>query len=231
MDNAWVPRKPGSSLYIRPFMYASETRFGVKVSEQYKFVVFTGPVPELFQRPIKVKVETEYIRAAKGGTGYAKCGGNYGASYYPTQIAKKQGYDQILWTDGRDHAFIEESGMMNAMFVINDTIVTPPVSDSILDGITRESLLILANDMGIACEERPVSVAELEKGIRDGSVTEAFGAGTAAVVAPIELIHIGGTDYHLPPYHSESRMNQLKQRLDEIRSGKAEDVYNWNYVC
>ncbi|MEO6253360.1 MAG: branched-chain amino acid aminotransferase, partial [Ferruginibacter sp.] len=157
LDKAWVPTKAGQALYLRPFVFASEARFGVKVSEEYRFVIFTGPVPALYVDPIKVKVETQYIRAAKGGTGFAKCGGNYGASFLPTQQARLEGYDQVLWTDGKENKFIEESGMMNVMFVINDTLVTPPLSDSILDGITRDSLLTIARDLAYKTEERPVS--------------------------------------------------------------------------
>lgn len=229
-DKAWVPSTPGCALYLRPFVYASEARFGIKVSEQYRFVVFSGPVPEVYARPIKVKVETHYTRAAKGGTGFAKCGGNYGAAFYPTQLARQEGYDQLLWTDAAENKFIEESGMMNVMFVINDTLLTPPLSDSILDGITRESLLILARDLGFGIDERPVSVEELEKAFRNGSITEAFGAGTAAVVAPIQTIHIHGTDYHLPKYSPESLHSKLKNRLERIRTGKEHDLYGWNYI-
>jgi branched-chain amino acid aminotransferase len=229
-DKEWVPGQEGASLYIRPFVYASETKFGVKVSDQYRFVIFTGPVPALFARPIKVKVETEYIRAAKGGTGFTKCAGNYGGAFYPTQLARQQGYDQVLWTDGRENKFIEESGMMNAMFVINDRLVTPPLSDSILDGVTRDSLLTIAKDTGYRVEERPVSVDELAKAFGSGTITEAFGAGTAAVVAPIQVINIHGMDYQLPEYGSKSVSNILKQKLERIRSGADPDVYGWNHI-
>ncbi len=229
-DRDWVPSKPGSSLYLRPFVYATEARFGVKVSEQYRFVIFTGPVPELYAKPIRVKVETEYVRAARGGTGFAKCGGNYGAAFYPTQRARQEGFDQVLWTDSRDHQFIEESGMMNVMFVIGDTLVTPPISDSILDGVTRDSLLTLAYDLGLSAKERPVSVEELENAFRNNAITEAFGAGTAAVVAPIETIRIGSIDYHLPAYNQNNIMFRIKQKLEKIRTGRDEDIYGWNFI-
>ena len=229
-DKAWIPSKPGAALYIRPFVYASEAKFGVKVSEQYRFIIFTGPVPELYANPIKVKVETEYTRAARGGTGYAKCGGNYGGSFYPTHRARQGGYDQVLWTDAQTNTLVEESGMMNIMFVIKDKLVTPPLSDSILDGITRDSLLMLARDLGIATEQRPVSIDEIGNGISNGSVTEAFGVGTAAVVAPIQTIHIKGNDYHLPPYSHDNLMYRIKQKLERIRTGKDDDIYGWNYV-
>ncbi len=229
-DKAWVPTQTGASLYLRPFVYASEARFGVKVSDKYRFVIFTGPVPELYAKPIRVKVETRYIRAAKGGTGFAKCGGNYGGAFLPTQQARKQGYDQVLWTDGGENKFIEESGMMNVMFVINDTLITPPLSDSILDGVTRDSLLVLTKDLGYKTEERPVSVDELEIAFRENSITEAFGVGTAAVVAPIQTIQIREIDHHLPGYGPGNLFYIIKQKLEAIRLGKEEDVYGWNFV-
>jgi branched-chain amino acid aminotransferase len=230
LDKAWVPEKPGNALYIRPFIFASEARFGVKVSEEYRFVVFTGPVPSLYADPIKVKVETQYIRAARGGTGFAKCGGNYGASFLPTQNARKEGYDQVLWTDAKENKFIEESGMMNVMFVINNTLVTPPLSDSILDGVTRDSLLILATELGYKTEERPISVIELEQAFKSGCITEAFGAGTAAVVAPIKTININGIDFMLPKYDERKLLYKLKQSLEAIRLGTRVDAHEWNYI-
>jgi branched-chain amino acid aminotransferase len=211
-------------------MIATEARFGVKVSEEYRFVIFTGPVSSIYSKPIKVKVETAYIRAAKGGTGFAKCGGNYGGAFYPTQLARNEGYDQVLWTDGSGNKHIEESGMMNVMFVIDDTLITPPLSDSILDGVTRDSFLVLAKEFGYKIEERSISTDELEKAFRSGSITEAFGAGTAAVAAPIKTIHINGLDLHLPAYSDENLLYRLKQRLEMIRTGRAEDIYNWNCI-
>ncbi|MGG9962757.1 branched-chain amino acid aminotransferase [Ferruginibacter sp. SUN106] len=230
VDKGWVPTESGSALYIRPFMYASEAKFGVKIADEYRFIIFTGPVPSLFANPIKVKVENIYIRAAKGGTGSAKCGGNYGGAFYPTQLAKQQGYDQVLWTGGKDNQFIEESGMMNAMFVINNTLVTPPLSDSILDGVTRDSLLTLANDLGYATEERPVSITELENAFTAKKISAAFGAGTAAVVAPIAVININGIDHSLPAYNENSLHNKLKDQLELIRTGQITDVHEWNYI-
>jgi branched-chain amino acid aminotransferase len=230
IDSNWVPDQDGSALYIRPFVYASENRFGVKVSEQYRFIIFTGPVPTLYANPIKVKVETEFVRAAKGGTGFAKCGGNYGGSFYPTSRARKEGYDQVLWTDAKDHLYIEESGMMNVMFVMNDTLVTPPLSDSILDGITRDSLLTVARDLGIKVAEQPVSIKILEQGLTNGTITEAFGAGTAAVVAPIGTIGIGEKQYKLPEYNSGNILYRLKTKFEKIRNGSEPDLHSWNFV-
>ncbi|MBL7702042.1 MAG: branched-chain amino acid aminotransferase [Ferruginibacter sp.] len=230
LDEAWVPKQKGNALYLRPFVFASEARFGVKVSDEYRFVVFTGPVPALYTDPIKVKVETHYVRAAKGGTGFAKCGGNYGASFLPTQNARMEGYDQVLWTDAKENKYIEESGMMNVMFVINNTLLTAPLSDSILDGVTRDSLLTLASDFGYKIEERAVSVTELEQAFKSGIITEAFGAGTAAVVAPIKTISISGTDHMLPQYDDSKLMFKLKNKLEQIRLGIDADVHGWNYI-
>jgi branched-chain amino acid aminotransferase len=230
LDKDWVPQEPDCALYLRPFVIATENAFGVKVSSDYRFIIFTAPVPSVYSRPIKVKVETDYIRAAKGGTGFAKCGGNYGGSFYPTQLAREQGYDQLLWTDATHHRFIEESGMMNVMFVIGDTIVTPPSSETVLDGVTKDSLLTLATDLEFKVEERPVSLEELDNAFRNNSITEAFGVGTAAVVAPIKIININNTDFHLPEYSHETLSHKLKQKLERIRTGQEEDLYNWCHV-
>ena len=230
VDKAWIPTETGSSLYIRPFMFASEAKFGVKISDQYSFLIFTGPVGPAFSQPLKVKVETNFVRAPRGGTGSAKCAGNYGGAFYPTQKAKEAGYDQVLWTDARENKYIEESGMMNAMFVIDGTLVTPPLSDSILDGVTRDSLLTLAADLEIPYEARPISLVELENAFRHNLITEAFGAGTAAVVAPIATIHLNGIDHHLPAYGDNAVMFRLKNKMEAIRTGKDEDKHGWNYI-
>jgi branched-chain amino acid aminotransferase len=230
VDTDWIPTAAGSSLYIRPLMFASEAKFGVKVSDEYCFLAFTGPVSPAFGQPLKLKIEPHYIRAARGGTGYAKCAGNYGGAFLPTQKAKEAGYDQVLWTDARDNKFIEESGMMNAMFVIDGVLVTPPLSDSILDGITRDSLLTLAGDLGIPYEARAVSIAELENAFRQNTITEAFGAGTAAVCAPVATIHINGIDHHLPGYGPDAVMFKLKNKLEAVRTGKDEDKHGWNFM-
>ncbi len=229
-DKNWVPSSKGAALYLRPFIYASEARFGIKIADEYRMIIFTGPVPELYAKPIRVKVETDFVRAAKGGTGFAKCGGNYGGAFYPTQQARLQGYDQVLWTNGQENPMIEESGMMNVLFVMNDKLITPPLSDTILDGVTRDSLLTLASDLGFATEERPVPLSEIEHAFKKGAITEAFGAGTAAVVAPIQTIHIKGTDYQLPAYDQNSISSRLKNKLENIRTGIDADSHHWNFI-
>ncbi len=229
-DEAWVPGGEDVALYIRPLVFASEAKFGVKVSDEYTFIIITGPVSTLYQKPIKVKVERRYIRAAKGGTGYAKCSGNYGGAFYPTQKARKEGFDQVLWMDALEHEYIEESGTMNLMFVIDGKLITPPLSDTILDGITRDSLLTIAKDLSIETEERPVSIKEIIKALDDKKTVEVFGAGTAAVIAPINVIGIDGELYQLPAYDDNSVMFRLKKELEMIRSGRSEDVYGWNNI-
>jgi len=230
VDKGWVPEGEDASLYIRPLVFASEAKFGVKVSDEYTFIIMTGPVSTLYQKPVKVKVERHYIRAAKGGVGYAKCAGNYGGAFYATQKAKEEGFDNVLWMDAFEHEYLEESGTMNLLFVIDEKLITPPLNDSILDGITRDSLLRIAKDMGIETEERRLGISELLKALDEGRSVEAFGAGTAAVVAPISVIGVDGELYHLPTYTNNSIMFKLKKQLEAIRSGREEDRYGWNCV-
>jgi branched-chain amino acid aminotransferase len=200
------------------------------VSDEYTFIIVTGPVPTLYQKPIKVKVERKYIRAAKGGVGFAKCAGNYGGAFYPTQKAREEGFDQVLWTDAFEHEYFEESGTMNLLFVIDETVITPPLSDSILNGITRDSLLTIAKDLGYKTEERRISINEVLQAMEEGRSVEAFGAGTAAVVAPISVIGVDGQLHHLPTYSNASVMFKLKKELEAIRTGKKDDLYGWNHV-
>lgn len=230
LDSAWIPAQQDCALYIRPMVIATEQFFGVRVSSEYRFIVFTAPVPAFFSKPISLKAEVNYIRAAKGGTGFTKCGGNYGGAFYPTQLAKQDGYDQVLWTDAAQHRFIEESGMMNIMFVIDDKLITPPLSETILDGVTRDSLLTLARELGVSTEERPISLTELEISFREHTIQEAFGAGTAAVVAPVKTININGRDLHLPESTDEKLSTRLKRKLERIRSGKDDDIFHWNHI-
>lgn len=230
VDAAWVPTTEGSSLYLRPFVFASEAKLGVKVADEYKFIIITSPVGPYFSKPVRVKVEEEYVRAAEGGTGFAKCAGNYGGAFYPTMLAQKQGYDQVLWTDAKEHKFIDESGAMNVMFVIDGKLVTPKLSTSLLDGVTRDSILTLSSELGIEKEERRVSVAEIEEGCKNGKLTEAFGVGTAAVVSQIAVISIHGNDHTLPAIDANSFQLRAKKKLHNIRMGIEPDKHRWNYV-
>lgn len=230
LDKAWVPNAEGSSLYIRPVVFASESRLGVKVSDQYRFVVMTSPVGPYYNKPFRLKVEGHYTRTAEGGTGFAKCAGNYGGAFYPTQLAKKEGFDQVLWTDHKEHKYIDEVGMMNVMFVMNGKLLTPKLNTAILDGVTRDSILTMAKEEGLAIEERRISIDDLEEGFKNKTLTEAFGCGTAAVVAPIAVINIRGIDHAFPPVDSNSIQLRLKKKLLNIRTGAEADSYGWNYL-
>jgi branched-chain amino acid aminotransferase len=229
-DEAWVPKEEGCSLYIRPVVFATESRLGVKISDEYKFVILTSPVGPYFTKPIRVKVEQQYVRAAEGGTGFAKCAGNYGGAFYPTALAKKEGFDQVLWTDGKTHEYIDESGAMNVMFVMGGKLVTPQLTSAILDGVTRDSILTLAAELGMPVEQRRISVAELEIASKNNTLTEAFGVGTAAVVSAINAIHIHGKDYTLANPDASSFQLRVKKMLGDIRTGLLPDTHNWNYI-
>ena len=230
LDKDWIPKSEGSSLYVRPFMFAYEARLGVKVADHFKFIIITSPVAAYQSKPYRLKVEDHYVRTAEGGTGFAKCAGNYGGAFYPTQVAREEGFDQILWTDSKEHKYIDEVGMMNVMFVINGKLVTPKLSTAILDGITRDSILTLAKDMGMPVEERKVSIDEIETGLKNKTLTEAFGTGTAAVVAPIAIIRIKGQDMQIPEVKADSFQLRAKQKLQNIRMGTEPDVHGWNYI-
>jgi branched-chain amino acid aminotransferase len=227
IDAAWVPKGEDNSLYLRPFMFASDVYLGVRPSQNYRFMIIMSPAGKYYSTPPKVKVETEYIRAAPGGVGYAKCAGNYAASLYPAKLAQEQGYTQLLWTDAIEHKYFEESGTMNVMFVKEGKLVTPNTSTTILKGITRDTLLQLAKSMGIEVEERKVSVEEIMTGIENGSVSEVFGAGTAVVVSPFAAIGYNGKDYVLPAITDDSMSTKLKNALNAIRTGKVEDTFGW----
>ncbi|NJN40958.1 MAG: branched-chain amino acid aminotransferase [Flammeovirgaceae bacterium] len=230
VDQAWVSDVEGASLYIRPHAFASESKLGLKISEQYKFVIMTGPVGPYFNKPFRVKVEDEFVRTAEGGTGFTKCAGNYGGAFYPTMLARQQGYDQVLWTDHKEHKYIDEAGMMNVLFVMNGKIVTPALNTALLAGVTRGSILTLAKDMGYEVEERKVSVDEMEEGLKEKTLTEAFGVGTAAVVAPITEFGIHGMDYSLPVPDVNSFQQKVKKKLIAIRRGHEPDVHGWNDI-
>lgn len=228
MDAAWVPNGEGASLYIRPFMIATDSFVGVRPSERYTFSIFTCPVNAYYKDPVRVKVETKFTRAAPGGTGFAKAAGNYAGSLYPSKLAQEQGFHQLLWTDAVEHKYIEESGTMNAMFVIDGTLTSPHTSETILSGVTRDSVLTLARDLDLPVEERRISVSELQEGLRSGAVTEAFGVGTAATIAPMALIAFEDEQLELPSYASWKVAPQIASELDALRRGRIEDRFGWN---
>lgn len=228
LDQEWVPDIEGTSLYIRPFMFATDEYIGIRTSDTYRFMIITCPVGAYYSRPVKVRIEEHYTRAVKGGTGFAKTAGNYAASLYPAYLAQKDGYDQLIWTDGLTHKYIEESGTMNIMFIINDTLITAPVGDTILNGITRDSVLALARDWGMKVEVRPFAVDELITAIENNELQEAFGVGTAATIANIEVIGYKDNDYNLDMGKRDFSTKVL-EALNNIKTGKSADKFNWNY--
>jgi branched-chain amino acid aminotransferase len=227
LDAAWVPTKEECSLYVRPYMFSTDPYIGVRPSDTYSFIIFTSPVGKYYSNPPKVKVETQYIRAAQGGVGAAKCAGNYAASLYPAKMAQQQGYDQLIWTDAQTHEYIEESGTMNVMFSMGGKLITPAVSDTILDGVTRKSIVDIARYWGIPVEERRVSVREVVEAIEKGTFEAAFGAGTAVVVSPFAVIAYDGIDYTLPVLTQDSFALRAKAFLTDIRTGKVADPFGW----
>jgi len=228
-DVAWVPNTPDSALYIRPVMFATDAYVGVHPSESYKFVIFTCPVGPYFSGAIKVKVETTYSRSFEGGIGFAKAAANYGAAMYATRKAQEEGFNQVIWTDAKEHKFIEESGTTNVMFVINNILITPPAKDTILKGITRDSVITLAKDWNMKVEERKISIDEIIEAIENKSLTEVFGVGTAATVAHISEIGYKGKNYVLPPVSERTFSNKALQTLNDLRIGKIEDTHHWNF--
>ena len=227
VDRDWIPGGAEGALYIRPFMFASDEFIGVRTSENYKFMIFTCPVRGYYTEAVRVKIETHYSRAFPGGTGEAKCGGNYAASLYPAKMAHDQGYHQLVWTDGLEHKYIEESGTMNVFFRIGDALLTPETGGTILHGITRDSIVQLARSEGIDMQVRKVTVDEVVAAIRNGTMREAFGAGTAATIAHIKSIAFDGVDHELPPVDQRSYSKRIGGMLDDIRRGRAIDKFNW----
>jgi branched-chain amino acid aminotransferase len=228
MERDWVSGKEGCALYIRPFMFSTEAFLGVKPSDTYRFMIITSPVGNYYDGAIKVKVEMEYTRAAKGGTGTAKAAGNYAAALYPAKLGQDKGYRQLVWTDAAEHKYIEESGTMNIFFVIDGKIITPTLdSGTILSGVTRDSIIQVAKKWGWPVEERRISIDEVVESIENKKLTEVFGAGTAATIAQIELMNIGDKDYTLPNVEGREFSNKVAKYLSDLRTGKVEDPFGW----
>jgi branched-chain amino acid aminotransferase len=230
VDENWVPAQEDYALYIRPFMFATDPYLGVKASDSYTFSILTTPTGPYYNTPLKVKIETEFTRADDGGVGFAKTAGNYARSLYPFEQAKKEGFDQLLWTDAQTHEYIEEAGTANLIFVINGKLVTPSVRSTVLDGVTRDTIIQLAKTDGIEVEERRVSVKELIEGIESGALTEAFAAGTAATVTHIASMNYEGKNYTLPAVETRTISNKIGKTLNDIKYGLIADEFGWNWV-
>ena len=226
VDDQWIPTQDGSSLYIRPIIFATGEGFHASPADAYKFIICTAPSGAYFAGRVKVLIEQNYSRSANGGVGFAKAGGNYAGQFYPTQLAIDKGYDQVIWTDDNTHEYIEEAGAMNIFVRINDTLITGPTSDRILDGITRKSILDIAKDEGIQFEVRKFTVTEVIEASKNGSLKEMFGAGTAAVISPIAGFGFKDTDYDLPELENPFAQ-RLKNRITDIQTNKAEDLFGW----
>ena len=226
MDAQWIKPGIGNSLYIRPFIFASEGTINATEACEYKFMIICAPASSYYSGDVKVKIEKSFSRAAKGGVGYAKAAGNYAAQFYPTSLAIDEGYQQIIWTDSSTHQYIEEAGTMNLFFRIEDKLLTAPTSDSILDGITRKSLIQIAKDKGIDVEVRPIKVDELIDAANSGTLIEIFGSGTAVVVLPIVGFGFENKKFDLPKVEN-SWASILKNELNGIQYNLIDDPYNW----
>jgi branched-chain amino acid aminotransferase len=232
LDVDWIPHSMGSSLYIRPTMIASEPALGVRPANEYLYFIITGPVAAYYAEgfnPVKIFVSDEFVRAVRGGVGEAKTMANYASSLFAAEMAKKKGFTQVLWLDAVERRYVEEVGTMNIFFRMNDELVTPPLSGSILPGVTRQSVIQLAQHWGIKINERPISIDEVIETVQSGSMQEIFGTGTAAVISPV------GQICYKNEYHRirDGGVGELSQKLyDEIigiQYGDKPDPFGWVY--
>ncbi|MGK2863460.1 MAG: branched-chain amino acid aminotransferase [Chitinophagaceae bacterium] len=227
IDKNWIPAKEDHSLYIRPFMFSTDAMLGVRPSETYKFLIILSPTGPYFADPMKISVEEKYTRAAPGGVGFSKNAGNYGGSMLAATIAREKGFDQVLWTDSTEHKWLQEVGMMNVFFIIKNIAVTPSLEEgTILEGVTRNSVIQVLNDMGIKVEERKISIDEILGSYNDGTISEVFGTGTAAVIAPIKELNYKGfaMNFDVEDYKVSGA---VKKWLTGVREGRIDDKHGW----
>jgi branched-chain amino acid aminotransferase len=232
LDRSWVPESP-NALYIRPTMIATQTGLGVKASTEYIFYIIIGPVGSYFAggiNPLRLRVEENFVRSAEGGTGYAKTGGNYSASLLPIQQAQAAGYDNIIWLDAKERKTVEEMGAMNIAFVYEDKIITAPTGDTILNGVTRDSVGILLKDMGKNWVETAPAIAEICEDAHTGKLKEVFACGTAAVVTPVGVIHYKGADHQIADGKEGELTEKLRVTLTGIHAGNSEHHPEWVHV-
>lgn len=225
LERKWIPPTDGSALYLRPFMYADEPFIGMRAATHFKFIIMASPSGPFFSKRIKLWAEKQYIRAANGGTGEAKAAGNYAAAIRPTELAKAKGYDQVLWLDAVEHKYIQEVGTMNIFFKIDGKFVTPKRDGSILDGITRMSVIDILRDKGYQVKEREITINEIKEASKNGTLEEAFGTGTAVGIAYIQDIGVDNETIHVS---NESPVGlAVNDALNNIKTGKIEDKFNW----
>jgi branched-chain amino acid aminotransferase len=227
LDRDWIPPQPGSALYLRPYMYATDEFIGVRPSQTYRFCIFTAPVGPYYAKPVRLKVEERYVRAVPGGTGEAKAAGNYAGSLRAVHEANEQGFDQVLWMGGPDMKHIQEVGTMNVFFVIDGEVVTPATDGAILKGITRKLFMDILRDKGIPVSERVITIDEVVEADRKGSLQEIFGAGTAAVVSHVAELQYRDHTMTLPPVGERKIGPMLKEYIDGLRVGTVEDTHGW----
>ena len=232
LEQDWTPSAPGTSLYLRPFMFGNDESLGVHAVHNATYVIIASPVGSYYKEginPVKIMIEDEDVRAVRGGTGYAKCGGNYAASNRAGERAAQKGYSQVLWLDGVERKYIEEVGAMNVMFKIGDEIVTPMLSGSILPGITRKSCIEVLKSKGFKVSERLLSIDELDEALKNGTLKEAWGCGTAAVVSPIGELCYKGVKYPVNNGEIGETTQMLYDTLTGIQWGKIDDIFGWTY--
>ncbi len=228
MDKDWVQAGLGNSLYIRPFAMATQVGVSASPSTEYKFMILMSPAQAYYTGDVRVEIAEHYSRSANGGVGAAKAAGNYGAQFFPTNLAREKGFQQVIWTDANEHKYLEEAGTMNVFFRVNDTLITAPISDRILDGVTRKSVLALAKRDNVTIEERPVLVSEIVEAAKNGSLKEIFGAGTAAVISPVSAFSFRETVYDLEK-QTDSFALKFKKELMDIQYNRSEDPFNWRF--
>ena len=227
IDKDWIPAKRDHALYIRPFMFATDEMIGVRPSQTYKFMIILSPTGPYYSAPMRIYVEEKYVRAVPGGVGYAKAAGNYAAALLPTEIAKRKGYDQVLWMDAFEHKYVQECGTMNIFFIIGNTAITPGLeSGTILGGVTRSSTIQLLEEMGLSVEERDLSIDEIVQAHKDGTLKEVFGTGTAVTISMVKELRY--KDYVMEfDVDSWKVAPEVKNNMDAIKDGSAEDRFNW----
>lgn len=229
LDKSWIPQRKDHSLYIRPFMFATDEVIGVRPSENYKFMIILSPTGPYYTAPMRIYVEEYYVRAVPGGVGYAKAAGNYAGAMMATAEAKKKGYDQVLWTDAYEHKYLQEFGVMNGFVIIGNTAITPDLKEgTILAGVTRDSVMKLLADQGLKVEERAISIDEVIEAYKEGTLKEVFGTGTAATISTIKELRYKDFQMFFDT-ENFTISSEVKRRLTAIREGKEADVYEWLY--
>lgn len=228
LDSDWIKPGKGNSLYIRPFVIATESAISASPASTYRFMIICSPAKAYYTGGVRVLFAEKYSRSANGGVGFAKAAGNYAAQFYPTSLAQAKGFQQIIWTDANSHEYLEEAGTMNIFFRVNDTLITAPTSDRILDGVTRKSVIQLAKDNNVNVEVRPVSVKEIKEAAKNGSLKEIFGAGTAAVISSISAFEHGGDVFELE-VNTDSYASLFKEKMLNIQHNLSEDLHSWRF--